>query len=873
MDKNSIKKYAIFARRELIERVSTRAQRYGITEDGTNDPNAVTRADGEVMNEVEKKQRQALIRRIESIGWQQAMEEAAYTWFNRFCALRFMEVNGYLPSKIRVFTDENNAFKPQILAEALQLGDKFDDIDMAYVIELKEANETGTLYKYLLITQCNALKTQLPGLFTKLDDYTELLIPDHLLREGSAIEQMIAMIPEDDWKDEVQIIGWLYQYYNTEPKDEVFANLKKNIKIDKDHIPAATQLFTPDWIVRYMVENSLGRLAVDMNPNLRNGVARYAAPSAGDTAPSAGTWRYYLDEAEQEPDVEAQLAEIRKQYAGMKPEDIKCIDPCMGSGHILVYMFDVLVQIYEAAGYNAREAASLIVENNLYGLDIDDRAAQLAYFAVMMKARQYDRRFLTRDIQPHVYAIAESNGVNAFVVKYFLNGREDLRPALETIITELTDAKEYGSILKVTPQNWAALYARFDEVAAENKFDVSELRPLIEVAEVLASQYDVVVTNPPYMGGSGMGAKLSEFVKKNYPDSKSDMSTVMMERSLMMCSDYGYMSMINIPVWMFLSSFEKLRESIIKTNTITSMVHPGRGIFGSDFGTTSFVICKKYIENYKGHYRRLFDKQGEVETIEQREERFFEKRGVFFANQSNFSKIPGSPVAYWVGEAVYKAFENETLADVAKPRQGLATADNDRFLRFWNEVDFNRIGFGFESRDAAKQSQCKWFPMTKGGDYRKWYGNNEYLVNWENDGYEIIHNVDENGKQKSRPQNLNFYFKEGFTWSAITASFISMRYCPKGYIFNAKGSMCFPNQTKNIYYLLGLMNSYTNNLMLSFLAPTLDYSEGPVGKTPVIISSAAKPRVDALVEENIALSRADWDAFETSWDFEKHPLL
>ena len=508
MDKLSIKKFAIWARNELLKRVGTRAQWFGITEKGIEElgnKNAL----GKLLTERELTQKNALVNKIRRDGYAQAMEEAAYIWFNRFCALRFMEVNGYLPS--RVFSDEQGNFNPQILVDAIHLGDKIKGLDVNLVFEMKESNRRDELYKYLLITQCEALKETLPGMFDKLDDYSELLFPDFLLREESVIEQMVLMIPEDDWKDQVQIIGWLYQYYNSEPKDEVFANLKKNIKINKDNIPAATQLFTPDWIVRYMVENALGRLWQEGHPD--------------ETLKKE--WKYYLNEAEQEPAVEAQLAEIRKQFANMKPEDIKCIDPCMGSGHILVYMFDVLVQIYESYGYNVREAAAMILQHNLYGLDIDDRAAQLAYFAVMMKARQYDRRILSRHIAPHIYAIADSSPIEKFEVDYFCDGDESLEKTVRTVLAELTDAKEYGSILSVSPQDWDVLYARYD--ALDDKAKVAHLMPLIHVAEVLATKYEVVVTNPPYMGSSGMNPTLAEYVKKNYRDSNSDMSTVCME--------------------------------------------------------------------------------------------------------------------------------------------------------------------------------------------------------------------------------------------------------------------------------------------------------------------------------------------------------
>ena len=574
MDKNAIKKYAVWARTELITRVSLKGVEYGITEDNMEDVN-VDSVGGKVLTDDEKKQRQALIAEINDKGYKQVMEEVAYTWFNRFSALRFMEVNGYLPSHVRIFTDEENNFKPQIITEAIHLN--LDGLDMEKVYELKDAEKTEELYKYLLIVQCNALNKILPGMFQKIADYTELLLPDNLLREGSVIQQMIELIPEADWKDAVQIIGWLYQYYNSEKKDDVFAALKKNVKITKENIPAATQLFTPDWIVRYMVENSLGRLWLEGHPDVKEQLLpteeEQSAYAAGNRAPEDTKWHYYLEEAEQEPEVQVQLTEIRKEYAALTPDQLKVIDPCSGSGHILAYMFDVLMKIYESYGYTTREAVASIVENNLYGLDIDDRAAQLAYFAVMMKARQYDRQFFSRKdengdlivIQPHVHAIVESghtdkNGkkhknYDEYALDYFCNGDMKLKTVMDTIISELHDAKEYGSILTITPQDWSVLYNRFaeieDDIHLYREKALNELLPLVQVSEALAQKYDVVVTNPPYMGASGMSGKLSSFVKKKYPDTKSDMSTIMMERTLEMSTYCGYVSMINIPVWMF----------------------------------------------------------------------------------------------------------------------------------------------------------------------------------------------------------------------------------------------------------------------------------------------------------------------------------
>ena len=579
MDKNAIKKFAVWARTELIARVSLKGVEYGITEDNMVDANADS-VGGKVLTANEKAQRKALIAEINDKGYKQVMEEVAYTWFNRFSALRFMEVNGYLPSHVRVFTDEENNFKPQIITEAIHLD--LDGLDMEKVYELKDAEKTEELYKYLLIVQCNALNAILPGMFQKIADYTELLLPDNLLREGSVIQQMIELIPEDDWKDAVQIIGWLYQYYNSEKKNDVFAALKKNVKITKENIPAATQLFTPDWIVRYMVENSLGRLWLEGHPDVKEQFLpteeEQSAYAAGNRDPEDTKWHYYLEEAEQEPEVQAQLAEIRKEYAALTPDQLKVIDPCSGSGHILAYLFDVLMQIYESYGYTTREAVASIVENNLYGLDIDDRAAQLAYFAVMMKARQYDRRFFSRDIQPHVYAIAESNHVDSFALEYFCDDDAKLKKAMDTIIKELHDAKEYGSILTVTSQDWSALYDRFAEITEDINMSretaLRELLPLAQVAEALAQKYDTVVTNPPYMADSGMSPHLLNYVKDNFKNYRNDLYSCFMKKTIAMLKANRFTGLMTSYTWMFLTAFSKMRIEMLSENSLVTLVQP-----------------------------------------------------------------------------------------------------------------------------------------------------------------------------------------------------------------------------------------------------------------------------------------------------------
>lgn len=871
MDKNAIKKYAVWARRELISRVSQRAAIYGITENDCGDPRADS-IHGQVLTPAEKKQRQALIMRVNHKGYQTVMEEVAYTWFNRFSALRFMEVNGYLPSRVRVFTDDSNAFKPQILSEAINL--ELDGLDMEKVYALKTANQDDDLFKYLVITQCNALSAILPGMFQEIEDFTELLFPDNLLRVGSVVEHMVALIPEEDWRDQVQIIGWLYQYYNSEKKDDVFAALKKNIKITKENIPAATQLFTPDWIVRYMVENSLGRVVIN---NLKYDI--WADEEKAKIEQFKEKWKYYIDDAEQTPEVDSELRIMEhNKYASGEEEpfvDTTFIDPCMGSGHILVYAFDVFMDIYLAQGWNPRDAARRIIEKNLYGLDIDDRAAQLAYFSVMMKGRQYDSRFFKRGVQPHVYAIQESNEIQYDKEFGDFLLEEQHRDTLRYLLEVFKDAKEYGSILKVEPRDYLGFLNAW-ELSAESPLEnimmigwymaaKDAVTALAWQAHLLSQKYNVVATNPPYMGASGMSPKLSDFVKMKYPDTKSDMSTVFMERTIGMCSDY--MAMINIPVWMFISSYEKLRRSIIYSNTIINMVHPGRGIFGSDFGTTTFVIGKGRIQNYKGSYRRLFDKQVEVETSEMRESRFFEGRGKFVAEQEAFLRIPGNPVAYWSSDKMFLLFEGDKIEKYASTNNGFTTGDNNKFLRLWFEVMLCKIDFKNQSLESLKNNPAKWFPYNKGGDFRKWYGNNDYIINWENEGSEIKaygHLV---------PRSMKYMFRQSITWNKITSGTTAFRYKATGTMFDVGGLSMFVNNPDNLYYLLGLCNSAFTKKVLEIISPTLNCETGHVSSIPVIFDQEYRTKIDSLVSENITLSRTDWDSFEISWDFEQHPIV
>ena len=850
MNKNAIKKFATEARRELISRVSQRALKYGISDKKVGNPNNNS-VGGHLLSSTEKKQRAALIEQIKEKGYEQVMEEVAYTWFNRFSALRFMEVNGYLPTRVRVFTDENNAFKPQILTEAIHM--ELNGLDMEKVYAYKEANDNDELYKYLLITQCNALNSVLPGMFQKIADYTELLLPDNLLREGSVIEQMITTIPEDDWKDAVQIIGWLYQYYNSEKKDDVFAALKKNVKITKENIPAATQLFTPDWIVRYMVENSLSRLWVEGHPN--------------DELKSQ--WKYYLEEAEQEPDVKAQLASIREEYKALKPEDILCIDPCSGSGHILAYIFDVLVQIYEAYGVDTRTAVASIVENNIYGLDIDDRAAQLAYFSVMMKACQYDKRFLRRKVQPHVYAVVESNYVDPNVMEYFCNGDAKLKVVMDTIISELYDAKEYGSILTVTQQDWSALYDRFAEITEDinmsRETTLRELLPLVQVAEALAQKYDVVVTNPPYMGASGMSAKLSDYVKKNYPDSKSDLFAVFIEKCGKMPKKNGYQAMITQHAWMFLESFEKLRNKMLHRDVV-NMVHLGAHAFeeigGEIVQTVAFVCSNRISTLTTGKYIRLTTFDDAV----RKEKEFSNSENSFECNTKNYLLIPTSPFSYWISNTYYKSFrEFKVIGDVGNTKKGVLTGNDKRFVRLWFEISQEKMGRDIKNYDDMLQKNFKWIPATGGGTYRKWYGNFENVINMENDSYEIRFDNSNN----YRLRESTYYFQECSTWSEVSGKGLSMRYVPNGILFGNSGPVCF--WRSHIFYWLALLNTKVSMEFLRFLSPTLTFGPEQLKRIPCEFKS--NTRIEEMSLENVEIARNEWDSFETSWDFQHHPLL
>lgn len=782
MNKSDLKNFAIRARLELLQRVADRAALYGVDEAKSKTRTIASsetfhKLDGAVLTDTEIRQRNALIARVYRLGYRPAMEEAAYTWFNRFIAIKYMQEHQLLPVLQRVLPDSPSVL-PQVLREAQDVS--LPGVDPAAVLALLDANRTDELYKLLLIALCNALSDPLPGMFEKISQTSELLFPDALLKAESVLGEL-AKLDADSWSD-IQVIGWLYQYYNTQLKDETFELLKKNVKITKDRIGAATQLFTPEWIVRYMVENSLGRLWQEghHDKNLRM------------------KWRYYMDEAPQEPEVAAQLAELRRGYAALQPEQLTVLDPCMGSGHILVYAFDVLMDIYRSVGYTDRDAVQSIMENNLYGLDIDDRAAQLAYFALMMKACEYDRRFLRRGVQPHVCAIAESVPVDEHLLDVF--GTE--KPLARQLVHTFANAKEYGSLLSVdlTQEELRRLSSRVDELEsssqnsllamADSAQAVAVVKPLLQQSQILARKYDAVITNPPYMGGSGMNENLSRFVKEHYPDSKSDLFACFIERGNTMVKTNGLNCMVTMQSWMFLSSFEKMRCHILKTKDIVCLMHMENMVLGIAFGTAVTIFKNAHTHGYKGTYNqiKLCDIENEVpKTFPVSENRFSQ------VSTDNFSKIPGAPVAYWVSERVINVFSNSIKAgNLAEFKHGMSTGKNEAVLRLWHEVTMKKICFEASSHQDLYNTGKRFVPYNKGGEFRKWYGNQDYIL-----GYDKVYDALMDTFDGHRHDNRATYFMENISWSKVTSGGLAMRYFPIGFVYDVAGCSAFVK--KNIH--------------------------------------------------------------------------
>ena len=856
MNKNAIQKFAIWARNELISQVSQRAYQYGIEESGFGDASADA-IGGRLLTAEEKSQRQELIRQIREKGYKQVMEEVAYTWFNRFTALRFMEVNNYLPSHIRVFSDSTGAFKPEILGDALHLD--LPGLDGGKVAEYIESNDTEGLYRYLLLTQCNALNDSLPVMFERMGGYTEMLLPNNILRQDSVLGRMVEdkNILDNDWLDAVQIIGWLYQYYNDERKNEVINIYKGTVK--KEDIPAATQLFTTDWVVRYMVDNSLGRYWIERHPDskLADKLEFFVTPKNGEIK--------HIDES-------------------VKPEEIEFFDPCMGSGHILVYAFDVFVEIYKECGYTERDAAAMIVQNNLFGLDIDDRAAQLAYFAVMMRARRYDRRFLTRGIEPNVYAITESNDMHD-IVRDNLNPDARMNEISRYLAETFRDAKELGSIVTVEPKNYDEYLDYLDhcepagllETGDSEWFDETQpkLKALAHQAKILTKKYHVVCTNPPYL--NKMEGNLKTFVNDNFKDYSGDLFSVFMCRNLAFCEKDGYCGFMTPFVWMFIKTYEKLREYIIRNKHISTLVQ----MEYSAFEEATVPICSFVLKNgksdEKGLYFKLSDFKGGMDVQKEKVLTAIQDKncGYFYeAEQANFSKIPGCPVAYWVGERFLSAFETGiALKIISRARSGAKTGNNDLFLRNWWEVDIRNCYFNAQDVSDCKLCGKKWFPHNKGGNFRNWYGNRELLINFENAG----ENIKKYGDAEGASYDINaqdVYFHEGITWTALTSSKNSFRFSPTGCVFDSnKGPMIFPNSEIQTYYILALLNSHIAQEIFKLLNPSLSLQNGDVDKLPVYFTNDSQESVVAMSKENVILSKSDWDSYEISWDFKKSPLI
>ena len=885
MNKTSLKLFAIEARNELMEKMRTRLDILGITKKGIEKAKVVGR-EVEINGSLYPKESyNSLVRKYKQIGYEELVEESAYTWFNRLTALAFMEANEYIEEKM-IF---NNGLKnePGIIDNYYDF-EFFKNLDSELQKELHNlrdentANSIEKLYSILVEEKCEELSAIMPFIFKKKGTYSDILFPTGLLLENS----LLVRIREEIGKEApIELIGWLYQFYNSEKKDEIFA---KKEKISKENVPAVTQLFTPDWIVKYMVENSLGKLALEstgINENLKD------------------NWKYYIE------------SELDKNSEKIKIEDVKILDPAMGSGHILVYAFDLLFEMYENLGWSTKDSVLSILKNNLYGLEIDERAGQLASFALMMKAREkFSRLFsvLKREeaFKLNTLIIEESNNLSEKIKNKL---KDNNLNNLSKIIEDFEDAKEYGSILKLETIDKETLEKEFnllkesldneqgtlifneDELDINIEEDLELIESLIVQHIALTNKYEAVITNPPYMGGKGFSPRLKTYVEKNYKDTKSDLFAVFIERCNEFTKKNCYTSMITMQSWMFLSSFENLRKNIIEKTEIKSLLQLGYGVIGIAFGTTAFSLKKSLPNENKGNYFRMFDKIAQnIQTVDcatlfriaknndsfrykfdeySSENKISENiesnnKGnliKFQAKQKDFEKIPGSPIAYWVSDKVREIFEkNQKLGEVGKSIQGMSSADNNRFLRLWNEVNYSKIGYNIANSEEALESKKKWFPYNKGGEFRKWYGNQEYLVNWENDGYEI------KNFKKAVLRNPNYYFKESISWSLITSTTSSFRYYPNGFIFDAAGSSYFSKE--NIFVTLGYLNSIFGSFVSNILNPTVNLSNGIVEKFPNLYIQNQK-NICCLVQQNISISKEEWDSRETSWDFEKLFLI
>lgn len=883
MDKAVLKKFAIESRQDLMQRMENKIKAFYIDEEfskqQSGDVYILANSKHSLnLSKEEYTKRELLIKRINELGLDQVIEEAAYTWFNRIVAIRYMEVHDYLPLTrdnqslgIRVLSSKDNTPDPEIMKFTNLVNPELDiNFKKEKYVELKDDNEK---FKYILLLVCRKLGRVIPQVFDGVTDYIDILVPDNLLNESGFVNKIITEVAEENY-EQVEIIGWLYQYYISEKKDEVFADLKKNIKIKKENIPSATQIFTPDWIVKYMVENTLGRY----------------------TSESFRTNLKYYVKNKNETIINTNIKEV------------KFLDPCCGSGHILVYAFEIFYRIYLENGFNKNDIAEMILENNLYGLDIDNRAGQLAILSVLLKAREFDKNVLDKNIanKINIISIQESNKIDEKCIMNITN--EAYREQANYLLDAFKDAKEIGSLLIVNKNNYMNLENEIKKDQTIFGIELKKLIPIIKCANILSEQYDIVVTNPPYMGNRGMDAKLSNYVRKYYFDYKTDIFSAFIKQAYTLTKPRGYYAMITQPTFLFISSFEKVRDDLINKNSIISLLHMGRGIFGIDFGSASFIVKKEINKDYCGSYFRLnkrtfqyidvndierlyllskdnikycfnFDEYKssdftEINTIDNSTENdngnFYDNEKLqikFETTQSNFNKIPGKTFAYWASDNIISIFSRgKELGNIIPVKQGIATADNNRFLREWYEIDITKAKLNSLSVEESRNSNKKWYPYNKGGAFRKWYGNNDYVINWENDGSEL------KNFKNAVLRNPEFYFKKSVTWSLISSGSIAFRFKPYGYIFDVAGMSCFPSD--NMFnYILGLNNTKIINNIMKFIAPTLNYQVGDIAKIPIIKNENFKDKISYLVNQNIEISKEDWDSFETSWDFTTHPLI
>lgn len=860
MNKAALKSFAVAARQELIHKVSLRAQLFGI------DTNTNLKLERQEEKLTVKKLAyplsmegtfETLQDQYRNKGYEQLLEEAANLWFTRIIAIRYMEIHEYLLEGVKVLSSSAGKGEPDIV---LHYASMELDVDKTAIRQLLEAGKLEEAYRKLFIAQCNALQTILPFMFERIDDYTELLLPDCLLDGESIIKKLVEDEELTACFQEVEVIGWLYQYYLSEKKDDVFARLKKNIKINKEDIPAATQLFTPNWIVRYMVENSLGTLWLESHPE----------------SSLKSEMGYYVEPVEQAEDVKQQLEELRNP--NLSPENIRLMDPACGSGHILVYAFDLLYAIYAERGYASNDIPTLILEKNLYGVDIDDRAAQLASFALFMKARAKSRRVFRKPPQINILSIQESNGLSAQEIVYLLAESDEEMKQLELLLVSFIDAKNYGSIIKPELINYdkylkkvERLKTQLDQsiLGTENRKLLSRVEQLLRQSEVLGEHYEIVITNPPYMGTKGMNSKLSKYLQDNYQESKADLCAVFMERMESLVIPFGFHVSLTMQSWMFLSSYENFRRHLLEEFSILNMIHMGNNVMGIAFGTCATIM--RSIKNQIGVFNYV-----EAEDLAEGIPSVFPVKKNRYARVSSerFSDLPGSPIAYWSSGQVRKIFmENPQLDEIAKPRQGMATSDNNRFLRFWFEVEIKKVGFGCSDSTEALLSKKKWFPYNKGGSFRKWYGNQEYVVNWEYNGKEVMEYAAELYKSPTRTiKNIPYYFRESITWSFVNSSYFGVRYSPKGFLFDVGGSSIFLENEDSPFYL-ALLTSKLAYYFLAMVNPTLNFQVGNIASIPIVNPREKKEEINKLALSSISISGDDWNSSETAWDFKTNPWL